>query len=714
MVATLVGVRARGSHAGVVAAGSPAGAGWARGIWGGKRWMRLNHAVSTTDSNSHCYGVRSALSSCSSCGSVRNFGVGTRRVIQDFAHDEKTGSTLLREYGPKRLRIFSIIAHIDHGKSTLSDALLERSGNISRGARQECPQTLDRLQVERERGITVKAQSAAMVNGVDSENLLMLVDCPGHADFIHETLRSLAVCQGALLLVDATQGVQAQTFAAWEAARAAGVLVVPVVTKVDLPHANAEDAALGVATTFDLDPEDVIATSAKAGLGIEEVLSAIVDRIPPPPSVTGAELLPLRARLVDSWFDPARGVVCLIQVVEGCIQEGDRVTTSRIATSGDTGFSVQEVGLLAPAPVRTRWLGPGHVGYVVGGRNIVQVGDTFVRAAVPFPAPLPPMLVPKSEPILFASVYPVDGQDVDSLIKAVQRLALNDGSLTFEPERSQALGSGLRMGFLGMLHLEVFQQRLREEFGKSCLMTAPGVVYQFDNGSGKLTPIQGPSHWPSPGALSQPRARILEPMVDLKIFAPSSVIGPLMELLLERRGMSLESRYASDDRVIMHYRMPWQEVVTGLDSEIKALSHGYASFTTAPAAPEASPLILCEIAINSIAVDALSFVAHRDKAQRRGKELVERLKNVIRRQQFEVVIQARIGVKPFARARIPPFRKDVLVTKAGKNVGGGDVSRKRKLLEKQKAGKARSKTVGSVELSQEAFWSVLGRGSSSP
>ncbi|CAM9717234.1 unnamed protein product [Ectocarpus sp. 12 AP-2014] len=658
-------------------------------------------------------------------------------------HPEMTVNDLHRQpdilsgFDPSLIRNFSIIAHIDHGKSTLADTLLVRTGTISAKDSRGSPQMLDTLKVERDRGITVKAQTASMLH---DGHLLNLIDTPGHVDFSYEVVRSLSACQGALLLVDATQGVQAQTLSTAKAAQAAGLKLVPVVTKIDLHHAN--DAILSVATTFDLDPDDVIPTSAKTGEGVDEarllfctarVLGAIVERVPPPPREVDPAA-PLRARLVDSWYDAIRGVVCLVEVVDGCLVEQDRVVPFHLkygsgfasvsgsdaagggspapSTSSET-FSVQEVGLLTPAPTRTGALYPGQVGYIIAGMRSTRqatMGDTIIKAGAS-PPPSPLLIIEPSKSMLFASVYPLDDGDFDSLLRAVERLALNDAAIEWEREQSPALGMGLRMGFLGVLHMEVFHQRLVDEFDTPVLLTTPTVPYQIQPSGGRdPVTVINLSDWPDPSKKDGLKFKVLEPVVDATIITPTECLGAMLTLLKNRRGRQTSIKYLDGERVLLEYKLPWQEVVSDLHDQAKTVSSGYASFDYCAAEPEAADLVKVDISINGDSVDALSFVCHRDAAQRKGRDVARRLKEVIDRQQFEVVVHAKMGARPFAKERIPPYRKDVLM-KSGKLVGGGDSSRKKKLLDKQKKGKARAKTVGRVQLSQEAFWAVLSGGS---
>ncbi len=576
--------------------------------------------------------------------------------VWDLAAESKTCSSRILEFSRESVRVFGILAHIDHGKSTLASALLERLGNISRVSEHE----LDLLSVERDRGITVKAQAATMI--AKGNYLFCLMDTPGHVDFSSEVTRSLSFCQGALLLVDASQGVQAQTFAAYDAATDLGVKIIPAITKCDIEHVDKQESALGLASAFDFDPEDVIATSAKTGEGIDELVDAIIERIPPPRNQSLVEDdTTARAYLVDTWHDPLRGVVCLLQVVTGTIREGERITI--VSCSGSSGsptpFPVQEVGVLSPSPIRTRVLGSGHVGYIVVGASLkgmtssVRVGDTIVSAPSTLGASLPPPLpinLPShlrgenggGEAMMYASVYPSDGGDATSLIKAVNKLALNDGALSYEPEKSTALGSGLRMGFLGVLHMEVFQQRLMEEFGQSALVTAPSVPYTFVPGnSSECRTILGPANWPTPQELSMRGARIEEPVVRVSLLTPLSYVGKMTELLIDRRCSSLSSHHTDAENMLLECRLPWQEFVTGLGEEVKSRSSGYASIAFRRLREEEpADLSMVEVAVNGALVEALSFVCHRSQAQKRGKEVIDRLKTVIRRQQFEVILQA--------------------------------------------------------------------------
>ena len=598
-------------------------------------------------------------------------------------------------------------------------------GNITAAEKKAKPQNTDTLQVERERGITVKAQTASMVFRHPKDNLdylLNLVDTPGHVDFAYEVFRSLSACQGALLLVDSTQGIQAQTLSTHTRAKEAHLTIIPVITKADLPHAQIDEVTLQMATTLEMDLEDVLVTSAKSGLGVHTILPAVIDRIPPP---KGEPLAPLRARLVDSWYDETRGVVCLVQVVDGLIKENDRISAFSLGPS--ESFSVQEVGVLCPYQMRTGRLLTGQVGYVIAGMRSTRqalMGDTLFHhhkgggeaAEAAMPSPLPGF--EKAKSMLFASIYPLDTQDFDSLELAVNKLTLNDASVTVQREGSNtSLGSGLRCGFLGLLHMEVFNQRLRDEFGTAVLLTSPTVPYKIvqplEGGrEGEVSEriIQTLADWPDPATtLNYRDLRIEEPVVEVTVLTPVKCLGAITTCLKERRGVQEDIKYLDDENVVLIYRLPWQEVVTDLHDVVKNVSAGYASLNFREAGYASDDLVKVELALNGEEVDALSFVCHRAKAEREGRRVALKLKNVIDRQNFEINIQAKVGRKIVARERVAPYRKDVLVTKSGKNVGGGDVTRKKKLLEKQKQGKKRAKMVGKVSLSQEAFWAVISK-----
>jgi GTP-binding protein LepA len=709
------------------------------------------------------------------------------------------------------VRSLSVIAHIDHGKSTLSDKLLEHCENIwptEKGKRQ----VLDTLEVERQRGITVKAQSCSLLYKDAKSNedyLINLVDTPGHVDFSFEVGRSLAACQGALLLVDCSQGVQAQTVANHNAAKEAGLKIIPVLTKIDLPTADPEPALAALEAAFGFSPDEAIWTSAKSGAGIPDLFPAILSRLPPP---IASRKSPLRCLLFDSWFDEHRGVICCVQVVDGTLKVGDVIVA---AHSGDK-FTVQEVGLMAPQKVPVSHLAAGHIGYVICGmKNVKQaiLGDTFFSQSdyMSLGRQLLPVLkgFKPAKPMVFASLYPVDSGDFSALLTATERLTLNDASVSVEKESSSSLGFGLRCGFLGLLHMDVFNQRLQDEFKTDVIITAPMVAYKVLLKNGKEVTVERPADFPP----SQDVEAYYEPTAHVSIMAPGEFLSPLLGLLTDRRGVqediiflnnaengknqieaakallaALPSSKAGDekkiseeerdfttnqkndaesdkfaagndaqdssgsiieikdeevededeteeeeeevsepvilrssstapssrhhqlalsqDRVVLKFIMPWAEVVSHLADSVKSMTAGYASLDWMPGAYKKSDIVKVDMLMNSKPVDALSFIAHRDKALSEARRVALKLKGAISRQMFEINIQAAIGSKIVAKERIPPFRKDVLI-KSGKTVGGGDKSRKEKLLSKQREGKRRMKTVGNVELPQAAFLSIM-------
>ncbi len=635
---------------------------------------------------------------------------------------------LLNEIPIENIRNFSVIAHVDHGKSTLSDCILQMTGNISEVDRKR-GQVLDTLKVERDRGITVKAQTASMIY-YDTRNkdksipyLINLIDTPGHIDFSYEVSRSLASCQGALLLVDSSQSIQAQTLANHAKAKKLGLSIIPVATKIDLPNAQPEETALLMGTTFNLDPDTVIMTSAKQNIGIKDVLEAVIDKLPSPNfnyviknNICNTKT-PFIGKIVDSWFDEHRGVICLIQAINGELNETERITTyASVKESKEidnrNDFSVQEIGLLTPIPLRTSKLKIGQVGYVVCGMRSTRqarVGDTIY---IPQQWNKPEEITPlegyeAAKPMLFASVFPANSEELEQLFSSVDRLCLNDSSISVVKDQSTSLGAGLRCGFLGFLHMEVFNQRLNDEFNTQTVMTTPSVPYILtDENTGAVTVCSSVTNWPEAGRNS--RFIISEPMVKVTLVTPKEFYGNMMDIIKERRGSDVEAIYLDDGQVLLNSIIPWQEVVCDMHDEVKNASSGYASFNYEEAEYRQSDLVKVEIAVNGEACDALSFVTHSSKAINSGRKLALKLKEVLDRQQFEIVIQARIGVKVLARERIAPYRKDVLA-RSGKTVGGGDITRKKKLLEKQKEGKKRAKMVGSVEISQEAFFSVLKR-----
>ncbi|KAL5722656.1 hypothetical protein ACHQM5_006149 [Ranunculus cassubicifolius] len=608
----------------------------------------------------------------------------------------------LSQYPTERIRNFSIIAHVDHGKSTLADRLLELTGTIKRGLGQ--PQYLDKLQVERERGITVKAQTATMFHrhnyGSDGSEtgeppsfLLNLIDTPGHVDFSYEVSRSLAACQGALLVVDAAQGVQAQTVANFYLAFESNLTIIPVINKIDQPTADPDRIKAQLKSMFDLDPEDALLTSAKTGLGLEHVLPAVIERIPPPP---GKSSLPLRMLLLDSYYDEYKGVICHVAVVDGALQKGAKI--SSIAT-GQT-YEVLDVGFMHPELKSTGVLFTGQVGYIVTGMRSTKearVGDTLFHARTTV-EPLPGFKPAKH--MVFSGVYPADGSDFESLNHAIERLTCNDASVSVSRESSTALGLGFRCGFLGLLHMDVFHQRLDQEHGARVISTTPTVPYIFEYSDGSKVVVQNPA-----ALNSSPNKRVTacwEPTVLATIIIPSEYVGPVITLCSERRGQQLEYSFIDSQRAFMKYRIPLREIVVDFYNELKSLTSGYATFDYEDADYQAADLVKLDILLNGQPVDAMATIVHNLKAQRVGRELVDKLKKFIDRQMFEITIQAAIGSKIIARETLSAMRKNVLA-----KCYGGDITRKKKLLEKQKEGKKRMKRVGSVDVPQEAFQELL-------
>ena len=597
----------------------------------------------------------------------------------------------LETFTPDRIRNFSIIAHIDHGKSTLSDRLLEATGTISK--RHKAEQFLDKLQVERERGITVKAQTASMLYEYQGKTyLLNLIDTPGHVDFSYEVSRSLYACQGALLLVDAAQGIQAQTMANFYLAFEQDLTIVPIINKIDLPAADPEGVKQQLFSVFDFDPDGVIEASAKANIGTTDILDAIITQIPAPDANTSE---PLRALLFDSWFDDYRGIICLTAIRDGVMRKGDTVTLAQTNKS----YEVLEIGLMYPEPTPMDALHAGQVGYLITGMKTVQearVGDTIFHTKhpiTPFPGFKP------AKPMVFAGIYPIDSENFEPLREAIERLTLNDASVTVEKKTSIALGVGFRCGFLGLLHMDVFKQRLEQEYNLAVIATAPSVLYKVElKKDNKIVDIENPSEFPEPNFIE----RVLEPIIDATIITPTEYLGNMIKLCEEKRGVQKDLSYMDEQRVILKYQLPLNEVATDFYDQLKSMSSGYASFDYDKAGYIESKLIKMDILLNGKPVDALSTIVHADKAYHIGRDLAERLRKVIPRQLYEVVIQAAVGAKILARERVAPLRKDVTA-----KCYGGDISRKRKLLEKQKAGKKKMKRVGNVELPQEAFMTIL-------
>jgi len=590
------------------------------------------------------------------------------------------------------IRNFSIIAHIDHGKSTLSDRLLEYTGTITK--REMVDQFLDKMELERERGITIKAQTARLNYKADNGEMyvLNLIDTPGHVDFSYEVSRSLSACEGAILVVDASQGVEAQTVAHLYTAVDVGLEIVPVLNKIDLPSADPPRIRAEIEEVCGIDASEAVLTSAKEGIGIKDVLEAIVKRIPPP---TGDETAPLKALVFDSWYDIYQGVVVQIRVREGEIKKGTRM---RFMANGKE-FDVDNVGVFSPGPKEIESLGPGEVGFVIAGIKEVRdtsVGDTLTDAANPTAEPLPGYKPAKS--MVFSGLYPVDSSQYEDLKEAVVKLRLNDPSFTFEPETSLALGFGFRCGFLGLFHMEIIQERLEREYNLELITTAPTVVYRVTKTDGSVVMVENPSNLPAPQLTEQ----IEEPYILATIHLPSEFLGAILGLCENKRGIQREIKYLSTSRVVIVYEIPLNEIVMDFYDKLKTLTKGYASMDYEYLDFRRSDLVKLDILINGEAVDALSLIVPRERSFMRGKELTEKMKEIIPRQMFEIAIQAAIGSKIIARETIKAMRKNVTA-----KCYGGDISRKRKLLEKQKEGKKRMKQVGRVELPQEAFLAVL-------
>jgi GTP-binding protein LepA len=594
-----------------------------------------------------------------------------------------------------RIRNFSIIAHIDHGKSTLADRLLEETDTVS--AREMKAQILDSMDLEREKGITIKARAVRMAYRARDGELyqLNLIDTPGHVDFSYEVSRSLAACEGALLVVDAAQGIEAQTMANVYLALEQDLAIVAVINKIDLPSADPQKVGAEVSQLIGLLDEEIVRASAKTGEGVAAILEAIVQHMPPP---RGNPRAPTRALIFDSHYDPYKGVIAYVKVVDGRIANGDRV---RLMANGKE-TEILEVGFFDPDLHPAAALATGQVGYLATGLKVVQdvqVGDTVTLAASPAAEPLPGYRPAK--PMVFAGLYPVDSEDYPALRDALERLRLNDAALTWEPESSEALGFGFRCGFLGLLHMEIIQERLEREYGIQLLATAPSVEYEVLLRGGAVRLIDNPADLPSPGDFEE----IREPWLDVSVIVPARYIGAMMELVTGRRGTYRHLEYLDPERVQMTFEMPLAELIVDFYDQLKSRTQGYASLDYTFKDVRPSDLVKLDVLVNGQPVDALSLITHRDDAYPRGRELVQSLRGLIPRQMFDVPVQASIGSRIIARETIRAMRKNVL-----SKCYGGDVTRKRKLLEKQKEGKARMKLVGNVEIPQEAFLAVLSLG----
>jgi GTP-binding protein LepA len=591
-----------------------------------------------------------------------------------------------------RIRNFSIIAHIDHGKSTLADRLLQFTGTV--GDRDMKAQFLDNMDLERERGITIKLQAARMnYTAADGEQyVLNLIDTPGHVDFSYEVSRSLAACEGALLVVDASQGVEAQTLANVYLALENNLEIIPVLNKIDLPGAEPERVKQEVEEVIGLDCSGAVMASAKEGIGIPEILESIVHLVPPPADTVAK---PLRALIFDSYYDLYRGVVVYFRVMDGALKTGDRV---RLMASGKE-YQIDELGILSPNQITVDQLHAGEVGYLAAAIKAVEdarVGDTITLAAQPAQEAWPGYV--EAKPMVFCGMFPIDANQFPDLREALEKLKLNDASLNYEPETSSAMGFGFRCGFLGLLHMEIVQERLEREYNLSLIITAPSVVYRVTSIKGEVVMIDNPSELPDP----QHREKIEEPYVRVDMITPEVYVGTLMELAQNRRGVFKDMKYLTPGRTTLIYELPLAEIVTDFFDQMKSRSRGYASMEYQLIGYQENPLVKLDILINADPVDALATIVHRDKAYYVGRALVSKLRELIPRHQFKIPIQAAIGSKVVASESIPALRKDVLA-----KCYGGDISRKRKLLEKQKAGKKRMKSVGSVDVPQEAFMAVL-------
>ncbi len=598
---------------------------------------------------------------------------------------------------PSLIRNFAIIAHIDHGKSTLADRLLELTGSLT--AREMQEQVLDAMDLERERGITIKAHSVRMMYpAADGKTYqLNLIDTPGHVDFSYEVSRSLASCEGALLVVDASQGVEAQTLANAYIAINNGLEIIPVINKIDLPSADIERTKEMIEGAVGLDASHALAISAKTGQGVPEVLEAIVQKIPPP---KGRGAHQLQALIFDSWFDPYRGVVVLARVIQGELKKGQKI---RLMSNGRS-FEVETLGVLTPKPVEIEELSAGEVGFLIANiKNVAdtKIGDTITDESNPAIEPLPGF--EELKPMVFAGLYTVDAHEHTLLREALEKLRLNDSSFFFEPESSAALGFGFRCGFLGLLHMEIIQERLEREYNLDLITTAPSVRYQITLTDGSGLEVDNPSRWPDPSEI----AKIQEPIITATILTNEEFVGSILKLVEEKRGKQKAFEYVSSTRVMLTYELPLNEIVLDFYDRLKSVSRGYASLDYHLTGSWESPMVKLDILVSGDPVDALSIIVHRDFAYDRGRALVSKMRELIPRQMFEVAIQAAIGAKVIARETVAALRKNVIA-----KCYGGDISRKRKLLEKQKEGKKRMKRIGRVDIPQEAFLAVLRVGES--
>lgn len=589
------------------------------------------------------------------------------------------------------IRNFSIIAHIDHGKSTLADRLIQRCGGLQ--DREMSSQVLDSMDIERERGITIKAQTAALKYQAKDgkEYSLNLIDTPGHVDFSYEVSRSLSACEGALLVVDASQGVEAQTVANCYTAIDLGVEVLPVLNKMDLASADPDSAREEIEDVIGIDASDAILASAKTGMGIDDILEAIVHQVPPPQGSVDA---PLQALIIDSWFDNYVGVVMLVRIVNGVLRPKDRIM---LMATGAT-HPVEHIGVFTPKSEPRPELTAGNVGFVIAGIKTIEdakVGDTITLAHQPTDTPLPGFKEVK--PQVFAGIYPVENSDYDQLRDSLEKLKLNDASLMFEPEVSQALGFGFRCGFLGLLHMEIVQERLDREFDMDIITTAPSVIYEVEKRNGEVVMVESPSRMPDVGQIEV----IREPMVRVTLFMPQEYVGPVMSLCVAKRGVQTNMSYHGR-QVHLVYDMPLAEIVLDFFDRLKSVSRGYASMDYEFTQYQDADVVRVDVLINGDRVDALSMIVHRSSARYRGREVVSKMRGLIPRQMFDIAIQAAIGSEVIARENVKALRKNVLA-----KCYGGDISRKKKLLERQKAGKKRMKQVGNVEIPQEAFLAIL-------